>query len=53
MFWLIAIVIAAVLCWLGVIPLRKWYYLLKNKLYGKWLHIKLLLIKLLNDLGLL
>ncbi|WP_419035256.1 hypothetical protein [Dysosmobacter sp.] len=51
MLWIIIILI--VLCLLDIIPLRKWYHIGKARFYGKWLHVKLKIIKLLEDWDLL
>ena len=50
LFLIIIAVIIVALCWLGVIPLRKWIYQLKAKYYGEYTRKKLKIIKFLEPI---
>lgn len=51
MLWVIVALL--IICWLDIIPIRKWYHIKKAQFYTKWLYIKLKIIKLLEDWNML
>ncbi len=50
MFWLLCVIILAVLIWLEVLPMRRWLYEIKAKLIGAIIRSGIDVIEFLDNI---
>ncbi len=47
---IIAILIVIILTYIGIIPMKKWYYMFKLKVYGTFARAKIYLISFIDHI---